>query len=365
MKLTKNEIRSLMLKTASIKNGETIDFQDDTFSSVELNQALRDQMNELMADGGHRFTANRELAFSLLAEVVDDLLPKRVFDSMNQFAEIKQVANGDKVVFTKRKGRVRGRNFITQVAHAGLYEVFRLDREVIDMPTTAYGSAVGFDLEEFLEGRIDFPELIACITEGYEEIIYKEILRHMVALNSNTILPANNLVSVNGWAPRKFAALLGISSAYAKPTIFTSYVFASEMIPEASLATSQQKEEYARNGFIGNYKGANIVVLPHSFYNDTNEADAVTLPLGMAWILPDVEGKPVKIAFEGSMQTKEIDNDDWSKEMHFYKKMGVMLMGNPAICIYENTSLNNWPVVEGPIVKEVDGEVTPTYVRQV
>lgn len=363
MGLNTKEIRSLMAKAAQVKPGQTVNFQDESFDSVTLNAALRKEMNNLVKDGGHRFTANRELAFSLLAETVDEVLPKRIFDIMNQFAEIKEVADGDKITFSKRKGRIRGRNFITQVSPAGLYEVFRLDREVFDMPTTAYGSAVGLDLEEFLENRIDFAELIQCITEGYEEILYKEILRHMVSLNKNTVLPANNLASVNGWAPRKFASLLGISSAYATPTIFTSYIFASEMIPEGHLATVGQKEEYARNGYIGNYKGANIVVLPHSFYNTSNEASAVTLPLGMAWILPDVDGKPVKIAFEGQMQTKEVDNDDWSKEMHFYKKMGVMVMANPAICIYENTALNNWPVVEGPIIKDIDGDVVPTYTR--
>ena len=365
MALDKKQLKTLMTKAANVKAGETLVFQDENFDNETLNTALRNEMSNLMSEGGYRFTANRELVYALLSEVVDDLLPKRVFDSMNQFAEIKNVKDGDKVTFKRRKGRVRGRNFVTQVAQAGLYEVFRLDNEVFDMPTTSYGAAVGLDLEEFLENRIDFAELIQIITEGYEEILYKEILRHMVALKSNTLIPANNISTVAGWSPRRFAALLGISSAYANPTIFTSYVFASEMIPEGHLATDRQKEEYARNGYIGNYKGTNIVVLPNSFYDESNEASAVVLPVGMAWILPDADRKPVKIAFEGSMQTKEVDLDDWSKEMHFYKKMGTMLLANPAICIYENTALNEWPVVSGPIIKESDGDVTPTYTRLV
>lgn len=365
MALNNKQLKTLMSKAATIQPGQSLVFQDVDYDAATLNEALRSELNTLLDDGGYRFTANRELVYALLSEIVDDLLPKRVFESMNQFAEIKTVGDGDKVTFKRRKGHVRGRNFVTRVAHAGLYEVFRLDNDVFDMPTEAYGAAVGMDLEEFLEGRIDFPELIQCITEGYEETLYKEILRHMVALKSNTILPANNVVTAAGWSPRRFASLLGISSAYATPTIFTSYVFASEMIPEAHLATDRQKEEYARNGFIGNYKGANIVILPHSFYDESNEAAAVTLPLGMAWILPDADRKPVKIAFEGTMQTKEISNDDWSREMHFYKKMGTMIMANPAICIYENTALNEWPVVSGPIIAEKDGEVVPTYTRLV
>lgn len=363
--LDNKNLKTLMYKAADLAPTASITFNEKEFNADTLNQALRSELNDRLISGGMAITANRELVYALIAEVVDDLLPKRVFDVMNQFAEIKNIPNGDKLVFKRRKGRVRGRNFVTRVAQAGLYEVFKLDNESFDLPTETYGSAVGLDIEEFLEGRIDFAELIQCITEGYEEILYKEILHHMVALKSNTVLPANNIVSAAGWAPRKFAALLGISSAYARPTIFTSYVFASEMIPEAHLATDSQKEEYARQGFIGSYKGANIVILPFSFYNESNEAAAVTLPLGMAWILPDVDGKPVKIGFEGAMRTKEIDNDDWSKEMHFYKLMGVGVIANPAICIYENTALNQWPVVGGPVIKEADGDVTPTYARLV
>ncbi len=365
MALNEKQLKELMFKAADVKAGEQINFQDKSFDGETLNRAIRQELDGLMTPKGFKITSNRELAYALIADVVDELLPKRVFDIMNQFAEVKTVKDGDKLVFKQRKGRVRGRNFITRVAQAGLYEVFKLDRDNFDIPVLTYGSAVGLDIEEFLEGRIDFAELIQCITEGYEETLYREILRHMVSLNSNTILPANNVYSVAGWNPRRFAALLGISSSYARPTIFTSYIFASEMIPEAHLATPGQKEEYARQGYLGSYKGANVVVLPHSFYDTTNEADAVTIPLGMAWILPDADAKPVKIGFEGGMQTKEVDNDDWSKEMHFYKKMAIGLIANPAICVYENTALNEWPVVSGPIIKETQGDVTPTYTRLV
>lgn len=363
MALNDKQLKTLMFKAASIEDNQTLKFNDKEYTAETLNEALRMELDSLLADKGYKFTHNKEMIFSLLAETVDELLPIRVFDALNRFAEIKNVGHGDKITFNRRKGHVRGRNFVTQVSPAGLYEVFKLDREIFDMPTTAYGSAVIVSLEEFLENRIDFPELIQIVTEGYEEIMYKEILRHMVALNSNTLLPANNIRKEAGWDPRGFASLLGIARSYDTPTIFCSYIFAAEMLPEGHLMTDGQKEEYARNGYIGNYKGANIVVLPHSFYDTSNEADAVTLPLGLAWILPAGKEKPVKIAFQGDTQTKTIENDDWSTEMHFYKKIGTMVMANPAICIYENTALNEWPVVKGPIIKLPEGEVTPTFAR--
>lgn len=366
MALDNKQLKVLMGQAASVKAGQSLKFNATEYNEEELNAALRSELQSIGVGGrGMKISANRELAFSLIAEVVDELLPKRVFDTMNQFSEIKNVANGDKVIFKrKRTGRERGRNFITQVSPAGLYEIFKLDRASFDMPTTAYGSAVGIDYEEFLEGRINFAELIDVITEGYEEIIYKEILRHMVALKDDTLIPANNIRSEAGWDRRGFDSLIQISRAYGVPTIFCSYLFATDLIPaEAGMLTDRQKEELSRNGILGNYRGTNVVILPHSFYNTSNTKEAVTLPLGMAWILPDYDKKPVKIAFEGSMETKEISNDDWSTEMHFYKKLGVMLMVNPAIAIYENTELNQWPELKGPIFKDATGSVTPTYTR--
>lgn len=363
MKFDKNVLKTLAIKVANNEDG--INFNDATFSNEQLNKALHDQF-KLLAPNRHGYEDNKKLIFRLLEETVDELLPKRVFDSLNSFAEIKTVANGEKITFNKPKGHVRGRNFVTQVSPAGLYEVFKLDREVFDMPTTAYGAAVMISFEEYLEGRIDFPELIQIITEGYEEVIYKQILRHMVALKSDTLIPANNVRSVAGWDPRGFANLLGISSAYDTPTIFTSFLFASEILPEGNMMTTGQKEEYARSGRLATYKGVNVVVLPHSFYNESNEASAVTLPLGMAWILPASKNKPVKIAFEGETYTKEVENDDWSKEIHFYKKIGTAVFANPAICIYENTALNNWPAGGGIIITDpTDLNVVPTYTRLV
>lgn len=363
-RLTDKHLKTLMFTVATNEQPK-IQFNDTEFTQEGLNDALRAQF-QLLAGDRRAYNKNKELIFQLLEETVDDLLPKRVFDSLNRFAEIQTVANGDKITFNRPKGHVRGRNFVTQVSPAGLYEVFKLDREVFDMPTTAYGAAVMISFEEFLEGRIDFPELIQIITEGYEEVIYKQILRHMVALKSDTLIPANNIRTVAGWDPRGFANLLGISAAYDTPTIFTSFVFASEILPDYHMMTVGQKEEYSRNGYIGSYKGFNVVVLPHSFYNESNEASAVTLPLGMAWILPASKNKPVKIAFEGETYTKEIENDDWSKEIHFYKKIGTALFANPAICIYENTALNNWPETGGVIIVDPeDKRVVPTYTRLV
>ena len=58
------------------------------------------------------------------------------------------------------------------------------------------------------------------------------------------------------------------------------------------------------------------------------------------WIIPTGMEKPVKVAFEGSAQVKEVDGDDWSKTIHTYQKFGVAVYSiNPGLCVYRNTTL--------------------------
>lgn len=356
MLLPKEELKALVSGVLETQDGAVLEFNNEKFTKDQLEKTLHTQLRELAGDY-NSYRRNKHLIFELLQEGVDEVLPKKVFDALDSFTEIKTVAHGDKAYFTKREGALRGRNFVTRVANAGVYETFKLDRSTVDVSTEAHGAAVEISLEEYLEGRIDFPELLDIVTEGYEIAVYKEILKQLVSLKSNTVIPSNNIISANGWDPRGFHALLGIARSYDEPTIFTTYMFAADMIPHMNVITEGQKEEVQNKGYIGQYMGAKIVILPTSFYTTGNEAEDVTFPAGMALIMPTGQEKPVKLVFEGETLTQEFQNRDWSKEIQMYKKFGTALFANPGICIYENTALSQWPAVQGPIFVPAEGEV--------
>jgi len=368
MALKKEALQRLMVETAGAQRGQALEFNNEQFSLDQANELLRTEINAL-AKSAVDYRNNKNLIFELIERTIDEVLPKKVYDALDEFVEIRTVKNGDKEVFKKREGKLRGRNFVTRVAHAGIYETFKLDRSTYDVGTEAHGAAVEIGIEEFLEGRADFAELIDVVTEGFEKAVYLEILRHMLALKSNTVLPANNIRTVNGFDPVGFHALLGIARAYAEPTIFCSYMFAAEIIPHGNFITDRQKEEIQSKGYIGSYMGAKIVVLPTSFFDASNEADQLTMPAGVAFIMPTGMEKPVKLVFEGETLTQEHKNRDWSTEIQMYKKFGAALLANPGICIYENTALSAWPAVEGPVFVpasgEVEAEATFKYTRSV
>ena len=125
----------------------------------------------------------------------DEIIPNRVIDIFGQFAEVQQVGQGNKATFKRRLGKRRGKSFVTKVAPAGTYEAFRLDSEVIEIPTEAVGAAAIIDWERYLDGLDDMSDLVDIIMEGIEEAIYKAVYGQLIAAYTNLQMPVANKVA--------------------------------------------------------------------------------------------------------------------------------------------------------------------------
>jgi hypothetical protein len=377
MSLNKDQLKDLMLTVvqADRKNPVAFSYGDKKFSYDQLNDALRSELKELAGDYAN-YRKNKNILFELIEEVVELNLPKVVFENMKEFAEIKTFAHGDKPYFKRKQSALRGKTFVTRAAVGGVYEAFKLSSEVIHVNTQSYGGAAQIGLEEFLEGSVDFAELIDIIMVGFEQAVYKEVINTMIALSTNGIanyqggitnaLPANNIVTAAGWAPVQFNNLISIARAYGEPVIFMSQQFAYNVKPDSGWFVSDiDREEIRNNGYVGRYNGARIVVLPQSFYDVSNTATQAVVPAGYAWIIPAGDDKPVKVAFEGETVVEEFANRDWSKEIQVFKKFGVTMIAQPGIGVYVDTALSSYPANVGPIFVYGSGSQTPTWTRNV
>ena len=323
-------------------------FDGKSFSYDDLQDTLRAELNEY-AGTYALYRENKNLIFSVIEEVIDDVLPKRVEIAYEQFAEVKQFAQGDKPLFRRKlrnTAKNRAKQFITRVGLAGVYEVFKLGaaEESFEVATSAIGGAAQIGFEEFLDGRADFAELTAVVMEGMDELIYREIAAALAAAVNQ--LPPANRYAFNGFDEAAFDRLLTIAAAYGEPTIYCTYEFAVKMIPqEAWRYTEAMKDELYRTGRLANYKGKKVVILEQGFEDETNTTKVIDP--GYCWIIPNgADSKPVKIAFEGGTLIDEWKNHDWSREIQVYKKVGVVAMFANNICSYVDTSLlgqmNTW-----------------------
>lgn len=332
---------SLVKLAVAASNKTSFSFsENEKYSAEQTSDLFRAQMN-LLAHDYRSFRENKNTIFSLIEQTIDEVLPAKVLQQYEQFADISTVAQGDKVVFVRRiteASRMRAKQFVTQVGLAGRYETFMLDGERLEVKTSAIGSAARIGFEEFLDGRIQFSDLTDVIIEAMDEYIYREIAKALATAVEE--LPAPNKVTASTFDAASMDRLLSIADAYAgaPATIYCTYEFAATMLPAEAWASNDMKNTIWGEGYLPRYKGHNIVLLPQSMEDATN-AKKVIDPSN-AYIINSGVEKPVKIAFEGQTAVREVsDNDDWSRDMQTYKKFGVAILTNPSICVYKNSSL--------------------------
>ena len=308
----------------------------ENLSVSAINDTLRDQFNEI-AGTYNLYRENKTKVYSLVETLLDDILPTKVLQRYADFAETQTFAQGTKPVFIRKTGKMRAKQFITKVGLAGRYEVFALGEKNFEVATSAIGGAAAIGFEEFLDGRVDWAELVNIVLEGMDELILREIAKAL--MSSIEQLPAANRVAATGFDETGMDRLISVVSAYGTPVIYCTREFAVKMIPaDKGWVSDNMRDQYWANGFLASYKGVRVVLLPQSFEDETN-ATKVIDP-GYAWIMPTGSNeKPVKIAFEGSAHMREVENDDWSREMQVYQKVGVGVMFTNNMASYVDESL--------------------------
>lgn len=312
-------------------------FGDNNYGYSELNETLRLEFQELAPDY-RNYKINQNTIFALIEQTIDDVLPARVMEQYSQFAEVKTFAQGDKPIFTQKitqASKRRAKQFIGKVGLAGLYEVFKLDGQSYEVTTNAIGGAAQIGFEEFLDGRVNFAEVLDIVMQGLDECIYVEIEKQLIGAVKN--VQAANTTEQTTFVESEMDRLISIADSYGKSAIYCTYEFAATMVPSEGWVSDDMRNQKWNNGYIANYKGHQVIVLPQSYEDETNTTKIIDP--SFAWIIPVGAEKPVKIAFEGGTIVDEYKNYDRSQEVQVYKKVGVRAIFSNAICVYKNTSL--------------------------
>lgn len=339
MALSKKDLIALGKKVASANPSVATAFayNGENFSYEQLNDTFRDELLEISSTYA-LFRENKNTIFSLMEEIIDDVLPKKVLEAYGQFAEIKTFKQGDKPVFVQRitsAAKRRGKQFVTKVGLAGIYEVFKLDGKTLEVPTEAFGGAAQIGFEEFLDGRVNMADVLDIIMEGLDESVYREIAKALKGAADN-LQEANHVVHT-GFDESEMDKLLAVADSYGQSTIYCTFEFAATMVPAEGWVSDAMRDQKWNNGYLANYKGHKVIVLPQSFEDETNKVKVIDP--AYAYIIPTGAQKPVKVAFEGQTIVKDIDNADMSKEVQVYKKFGVATLITNNICVYNNTKL--------------------------
>ena len=324
---------------ACVTPNTSFSYEGTELNSSAIQETFTQELNEQFGTYA-LYRENKNTLFALVEQLYDDIVPKKVMQQYGQFAEIKFFGQGQKPVFIQKisaSSKRRALQFITRVGLAGLYEVFKLDGKSFEVQTNAIGGAAQVGFEEMLDGRMNLAELFNIVLEGIDRAIYIEIESALKASVSQ--LTGANKVTRTDFNEKEMDRLVSIADSYGRAVIYCTFDFAATMIPSDgwTAMSNGMKEAMWNNGYLGNYKGHQVIVLDQSYEDDTNSVKVIDP--SYAWIIPAGTDKPVKIAFEGQTIVRDRDNDDMSMEIQVYKKVGVGTIIQNNFCVYQNTSL--------------------------
>lgn len=324
----------------------------ETFSVASVDAAIADEFKALTSSI-NMFMKNRYDIYDIIIENADEIVPAKVMDAMNQFAEVVQVKNGDKKVFKRGGlGRNRAKKFLTQVGLSGVYESFRLDEETFTIGMKAIGGAVSIDFERMMSGSESLAEFMDVLVEAQVDGIYAEVQNAlMAAAKENSPMPAANKV-VGSYSANDLSKVVNVVKTYGgSATIFAAPEFVAEMGPDAivpaingaqGIYSPDDIDAIHKFGAIKLFRGTPIVELRQSFLDENNSQ--VMINPQFAYILPSGKEKIVKVLMEGETQIYDAVNRDQSIEINTYRKVGVGILAFNNWGIYQNTSISdaNW-----------------------
>ena len=319
------------------------------FSVASVDAAFADEMKKLTSSI-NEFMRNKYDIFAIIIENADEIVPAKIMDAMNQFAEVITLKQGETKLFKRGGlGRNRAKKFLTQVGLSGVYESFRLDTETFTINMKAIGGAVSIDFERMMDGAETLAEFMDVLTEAQVDGIYGEVQKALMAAEKN--MSTTNKV-VGSYTAENLQKLVNTVKVYGGgATIFASPEFVAAMGPDAivpALASAhaiynpKDIEDIATYGRVKMFRGCPIVELPQSFLDEKNEQ--VMIHPQYAYILPTGKEKVVKVLMEGQTQIWDYVNADQSIEVNTYRKIGVGVLTFHNWAIYQNEDIEdaNW-----------------------
>ena len=320
------------------------------FSVNSVDAAFADEMKKLTGSVNN-FMRNKYDIFEIIVENADEIVPAKVMDAMNQFAEVITLKTGETKVFKRGGlGRNRAKKFLTQAGLSGVYESFRLDTETFTVGMKAIGGAVSIDFQRMIDGAETLAEFMDVLVEAQVDGIYGEVQKALMAAHEN--MPTANK-TVGDYSADALLKIVNVVKTYGGgATIFASPEFVAAMGPDAivpaisnvahAIYSPKDLEDIANFGRIKMFRGTPIVELRQSYLDEKNEQ--VMIHPQYAYILPTGKEKVVKVLMEGQTQIWDAVNRDQSIEVNTYRMIGVGILAFNNWGVYQNDKIDatNW-----------------------
>lgn len=293
---------------------------------------------------------NRYEISQLMGFIVNDIISQRT-QYIEILADTQNVGIGEKAYFKIKKSGVQA--YIQ--SKNGTTERSRIFNAYTSIETVEVSARPYVNLYELASGKVNFDELINDAAEEMEKKMVQNIESTLYAAFSGYNYPFYS--SGSGFVQATVDPVLRAISRWGKPSMFGDIVLLQKMAESTGFTTTTSTKQYAdtliveqnQNGFIGTYKGANVIQMVNPFERGSlpttvsgSDVDGQVLKIELLYMLPSGMQSPLKVVNEGDIESMDAQNiDDNTMEVCLRKYFGsaVIYGDNPYMAVYEDTSL--------------------------
>lgn len=263
---------------------------------------------------------------------------------LNMVADVKNINPGDKAAFNVRMKGIRA--FI-QAKGATTARSKVADKQVL-VDTIAVSARPALNIVELRSGRKNMADLIREANLQMTNTKMSHIQGVLTAAIDDYSSPyygsgagfiqATFDAMLTHWRRMGGVAVVGDIAALDKIAAvsgFTAVAGTQQFAPS-------QIEEFHRNGFIGTYKGASVMVMPNPYLDGSTDT---LLDPGYVYILPvaaSADYRNLKVVNEGpvfAMEAQNIDDQVYEVRLDQWFGAAFIVGQNPGIGVYQDTTL--------------------------
>jgi hypothetical protein len=307
------------------------------FNEVAGEDAIRNAINT--AVGGEfnykNFRENKYKVFSIIEEVLDTVLGVVITNQFDNFAEVKNVAIGERPSF-----RVDDPSLFRIARIAGGTNDLRRQKILnrrFEVETDYFGAKLYAELEQFQAGMVDFTKMVNTLSLSFAHDlgnrIYEAIAQSYTSLNQ--VYNGGGEGTYN--EDVLFDLIQHVEAKSGKKAVVYGTRKALRKVSKDLVATGSDamKDKMNQVGYIGTVGGTDLVMLPQAHKVGTDE---FFVDDNMLIVLPASE-KLVKIVVEGEATMLETADagarNDQQMEYQIQKKFGVGVMQSAIYGMYK------------------------------
>jgi hypothetical protein len=201
------------------------------------------------------------------------------------------------------------------------------------MKTEAVQCKVYEEFQRIISNQADWTSLMNMVIVAINDYILQKIYDCLMSLVSKVPTVNKHVEATSeSFSETELLRIVNVVKAYGSPVIIgTSQAISS--IPMNNTASQTDMDDLRQHGFIGLYRGTPIIEIQNSFENRDNTIP--TLNDNFLFIIPSGSEKMIKVAMEGGLHTRSVQELDWSYSFETYQKVGVSVFEVNNIGIYQ------------------------------